>query len=142
VARIGRGAAVGGAVIYLVEIPTWRDYPGILAAAHFAVVSRPGSSVDALPYRLPNLASKMVRRPFDVARDAGTLIFLIDAPTADVSSSAIRDKRAAAQTIDGLVPPLVQQYVEQHGLYGPKVPGRRASDAPASASAGRLHGSE
>ncbi len=42
------------------EIATWYDYPRILDAAHFAVVSRPGLSVDALPERLPALASRMV----------------------------------------------------------------------------------
>jgi nicotinate-nucleotide adenylyltransferase len=124
------------------DVAAWRDYPAILDAAHFAVVSRPGSPVGALPDRLPALAARMARPPFDVAGATEPLIFLIDAPTADVSASAIRRKCEAGESIDGLVPPLVQQYIQQHGLYTPREPGRRASDAPPSASAGRLHGQE
>jgi hypothetical protein len=70
------------------------------------------------------------------------LIFLIDAPTADVSGTAIRTRREAGESIDGLVPPIVQQYIEQHGLYAAKTPGRRASDRAPSSAAGRLHGQE
>src|SRR3954465_12768080 len=33
------------------DIASWRDYPNILDAAHFAVVSRPGFSVKELPRR-------------------------------------------------------------------------------------------
>jgi nicotinate-nucleotide adenylyltransferase len=124
------------------DVAAWHDYPAIFDAAHFAVVSRPGSPVGALPDRLPALAARMVPPPFDVAGATGPLIFLIDAPTADVSASAIRRRCEAGEPIDGLVPPLVQQYIQQHGLYTPREPGRRASDAPPSASAGRLHGQD
>src|SRR5262249_33598629 len=43
------------------EIPSWHDSPRFLDAAHFAVVSRPGLGVDALPARLPTLAPRMIR---------------------------------------------------------------------------------
>jgi hypothetical protein len=67
-------------------------------------------------------------------------IILIDAATADVSATAIRRARAEGRAIAGLVPPRVQQHIEQHGLYTPIAPGRRESDHRASAAAGRLHG--
>ena len=86
------------------DIATWRDYPAILDAAHFAVVSRPGSSVEELPQRLPRLASRMVRPPLDPLSQIEPMIFLIDAPTADVSSTAIRSRVAAGESIAGLVP--------------------------------------
>ena len=38
------------------EIATWRDYPKILEAANFAVVSRPGFPVADLREKLPRLA--------------------------------------------------------------------------------------
>ena len=44
------------------------------------------------------------------------LIILIDAPTPDVSSTAIRSRRAENQPIDGLVTPAVEKHIEQHGL--------------------------
>jgi nicotinate-nucleotide adenylyltransferase len=124
------------------DIPAWRDYPSIFDAAHFVVVSRPGASVTAIPERMPALAARMTSKTTDVASATEPLIFLIDAPTADVSASAIRAKRAAGESIAALVPPLVQQYIEQQGLYGPKDGQRRASDARLSPSAGRLHGQD
>jgi nicotinate-nucleotide adenylyltransferase len=122
------------------EIGTWRDYPDILDRAHFAVVSRPGCSVLQLPGRLPLLASRMTRPPLDQLSQVDPLIILIDAPTADVSSTAIRLRRAGGESIAGLVDRAVQQHIEQHGLYTSMIPGRRASDQTPTPAAGRLHG--
>jgi nicotinate-nucleotide adenylyltransferase len=123
-----------------VEIGTWKDYPRILDLAHFAVVSRPGRSVGDLPDRLPLLASRMARPPLDRTRHLGTLIFLIDAPTTDVSSSAIRQRCSEGLPITGLVTVGVQQHIEQHGLYASNVPGRRGADQTPDPAAGRWHG--
>jgi len=124
------------------EIGSWRDYPRILDAAHFAWVARPGFSVKELPRRLPRLADRMARPPIDEVAQIDPLIILIDAPTADVSSTAIREKLAAGESIAGLVPPHVQQHIENHGLYSSMTPGRRRSDAPRIPPAGRLHGQD
>jgi nicotinate-nucleotide adenylyltransferase len=124
------------------DIGSWRDYPSILDLANFAVVSRPGYPVDELAHRLPRLASRMVRPPIDRLAALDAMVFLIDAPTAEVSSTAIRRKLAAGESIAGLVPPGVQQHIEQHGLYLGMPPGRRASDAQDPPAAGRLHGQD
>jgi nicotinic acid mononucleotide adenylyltransferase len=94
------------------------NYPSLLDQAHFAVVARPGHSVSELPDQLPRLLDRMVppRRPHK-GRD--TLIFLIEAATADVSSTAIRRRCAEGLSIQGLVDPRVEQHIEQHGLYAP-----------------------
>jgi len=122
------------------EIGTWKDYPDILDRAHFAVVSRPGCSVAQLPGRLPLLAPRMVRPPIDAITRVDPVIVLIDAPTADVSSTAIRNRRTNGQSIAGLVDLSVQKHIEQHGLYTSPTPGRRLSDQLQSPAAGRLHG--
>ena len=46
-----------------------------------------------------------------------TVIFLIDAATANVSATAIRRARAHSEPIAGMVPPQVRQHIEQHALY-------------------------
>lgn len=124
------------------DIENWMDYPRILDATHFAVVSRPGFPVSELPHRLPELTSRMARPPLDQWTAMDPLILLIDAPTADVSSTAIRRRLAEGESIAGLVPPGVQQHIEQHGLYSSTPPGRRVSDAPPAQQAGRLHGQD
>ena len=122
------------------EIGSWYDYPQILDAAHFAVVSRPGFPVGELSRRLPHLAERMAPPSIDAVAPIDPLIILIDAPTADVSSTAIRDRLANGESIDGLVLPGVRQHIEQHGLYTSSTPGRRGADAPPIPAAGRLHG--
>jgi nicotinate-nucleotide adenylyltransferase len=110
------------------EIESWKDYPAILDQAHFAVVSRPRFHVGDLPKRLPDLKSRMAVPPIDEFAQIEPVILLIDALTADVSSTAIRRRVAEGESIGGLVAPSVQQHIEQHGLYAPMTPGRRASD--------------
>ena len=124
------------------EIGSWYDYPQILDAAHFAVVSRPGFPVANLSRRLPFLAERMERPTMANVHQIDPSIILIDAPTADVSSTAIRDRLAHGESIDGLVLPGVQQHIEQHGLYTSTTPGRRGLDAPPIPAAGRLHGQD
>jgi nicotinate-nucleotide adenylyltransferase len=125
-----------------VEIESWRDYPNILEAAHFAVVSRPGLPAARVPGRLPNLAARIAPDPAEALRAARPLIFLIDTPTADVSSTAIRERLSGGESIAGMVPARVQQHIEQHGLYIPTTRGGRALDAQQESPAGRLHGQE
>jgi len=110
------------------EIESWKDYPAILDQAHFAVVSRPRFHVGDLPRRLPGLKTRMVVPPIDEFEQIDPVILLIDALTADVSSTAIRRRVAEGESIGGLVTPSVQQHIEQHGLYSPMTPGRRGSD--------------
>jgi nicotinate-nucleotide adenylyltransferase len=110
------------------DIETWRDYPRILDAAHFAVVSRPGFSVAELPRRLPRLADRMVHPPLDEVTQLDPSIILIEAQTTDVSSTAIRQHLATGRPIDGLVPPLVAQHLEHHGLYSSMTRAQRRSD--------------
>jgi nicotinate-nucleotide adenylyltransferase len=121
------------------DIKSWKDYPRILDGAHFAVVSRPGSPVKALPQRLPDLARRMRPPSADVDPHEAS-IFLIEAATADVSSTAIRQRRQHGQSIAGLVPRGVEQHIEQHGLYLPNMTGELHEGPLANPAAGRLHG--
>lgn len=98
------------------EIETWSRYPEVLDLAHFVVVSRPGMSLPALRQRLPALKDRM-RLPRVTAGARETLIFLVDAPTADVSSTEIRRRIAEQRPLSGLVPPSVEQHITQHALY-------------------------
>jgi nicotinate-nucleotide adenylyltransferase len=124
-----------------VDIQAWKGFPQLLDHAHFVVISRPGTPVTGLPERLPALAPRMSEWPAtDPELRGAPLIILIDAPTADVSSTAVRERRAAGGSVAGLVDPRVQQHIEQHGLYVSAAPGRRRSDNGRDPAAGRLHG--
>ena len=97
------------------DLPRWRNYPAILDRCHFVAVSRPGCPAGALRQLLPDIASRMVD-----ARDVEPShpnVILVDAPTAPVSSTEIRQRLASGRSIDGLVPLAVASYIERHGLY-------------------------
>jgi nicotinate-nucleotide adenylyltransferase len=99
------------------DIATWKRYPEVLDLANFVVVSRPGHRIDALASRLPALADRM--RPAEDAARTGAkpLIFLLQAPTPEVSSTVVRDRLRLGEPITGLVPPLVETHILQHRLY-------------------------
>jgi nicotinate-nucleotide adenylyltransferase len=103
------------------EIETWSRYPDVLDLANFAVVSRPGMPLVDLRRRLPRLRERMrlplVERGTDVPPRAATTIFLVDAPTPDVSSTEIRRRVESGQAISGLVPAGVERHIHEHELY-------------------------
>jgi nicotinate-nucleotide adenylyltransferase len=99
------------------EIATWHEFPAVLDAAHFAVIARPGTSIDKALGRTPALRPR-VRPAAPVASASGdTGIFLIEASTRDVSSTTIRRRLAARQPIDDLVPSSVARHIAAHHLY-------------------------
>jgi nicotinate-nucleotide adenylyltransferase len=122
-----------------VDIESWRDFPELLGGAHFAVVSRPGFHVDDLSARLPALAPFMVPAGrMNKDPSSGPLIILIDAPTADVSSTEIRRRRAHGRPLGDLVLSGVEQHIERHGLYRASRSEEQRQLAPPTAD--RLHG--
>ncbi len=100
------------------DIAAWREYPRLLDAANFVVIARPGTPLAAVVAGAPELASR-VRSTDHAPEDRHrTAIFLVDAPTRDVSSSTIRSRLASGQPIADLVPTPVARHIEAHRLYG------------------------
>ena len=115
------------------EIATWSRYPAVLDLAHFAVVARPGITLDSLQKRLPELAERMTtpdlfKPPTSAEATAGkqaasrkpdgkTRVILIETETPDVSSTEIRRRVRAEGAIRGLVPESVAAYIATHCLY-------------------------
>ena len=118
------------------EIETWSRYPDVLDLANFVVVSRPGLAVGQLRLRLPQLRDRMrlpaSARGAPASQASSILIYLVDAPTADVSSTEIRERLAQGRPVSGLVPPAVEGHIQQHALYE----GRSST----SSRADHLHG--
>jgi nicotinate-nucleotide adenylyltransferase len=106
------------------EIATWHRYPEVLDLAHFIVVSRPGFPAKSLRRLLPSLDRRMHTVTDSDVRDLPVetslrpaAIFLVDAPTPDVSSTEIRRRLSTGEALTGLVPALVETHILQHGLY-------------------------
>jgi nicotinate-nucleotide adenylyltransferase len=112
---VARGSSKGMEIFFIIgsdafaEIATWSRYPAVLDLAHFVVVSRPGITLDSLRDRTPSAFSP---RP-----SARTRVILVEAATPDVSSTDIRKRIRAGESLSGLVPDCVATYIHTHRLY-------------------------
>lgn len=110
------------------EIATWKDYPALLDRCHFVAVARPNREVHELAAVLPDLADRMIEvsatTPLTAVAESPA-IYLVEAQTADVSSTDIRRRAARGLSLDGLVPADVATYIRRQRLYGPQ---RSATD--------------
>lgn len=104
-------------------ITKWHDYPGLLDRCHFAVVSRPGFPAAAARTALPEFADRMIDVKDRYQSTSRTSIFLIDAPTAPVSSTDVRASIDRGAPLVGLVPDEVAGYIDAHRLYRPEAHG-------------------
>lgn len=82
------------------DLASWKRLDEIRRDASLVTVGRPGSVV-----------------PLAALREDGWRVEHVEVPGLDVSSSAIRARRAAGRPIDVLVPPLAVREIEKRGLY-------------------------
>jgi nicotinate-nucleotide adenylyltransferase len=95
------------------EVSTWYDYPRILSLANFVVVSRPGAP------RASDLNPNSQSPTTSPRNPATPTVLSVEAATPDVSSTEIRRRVAAGESIDGLVPSSVAGHIRRHRLYVP-----------------------
>jgi nicotinate-nucleotide adenylyltransferase len=100
------------------EIGLWREFGRLVEGTNFAVVGRPGITLDNALARTPALGSRV--RPLAAAHEPSdqTAVYLIDAATRDVSSTRVRAELAAGGPMAQLVPEAVERHIIRHGLYG------------------------
>ena len=84
--------------------PTWKDPDEVLRRARLAVATRPGYPAEALEGVLAQLEQPERVEFFDI-------------PAVDVSSSDVRRRVRAGESIDGLVPDAVAREIRSAGLY-------------------------
>ena len=99
-------AAEPGAQAFLIlgqdqysSLHTWRDWRELLALVTLAIANRPGA---------------VLAVNTQIARVEHQAVLL---PMMDVSSTEVRRRVAAGESIAGLVPDTVASYIEQHRLY-------------------------
>ena len=82
----------------LARMPTWRDPARLLRMATVAAVTRPGT-------------------PLEVAPALKSVVSIVEAPGVDVSSTECRALVARGESLAGLVPLPVAEYIASHDLY-------------------------
>ena len=88
----------------LAEFSSWKNPKRVLELVRLAVAMRPGVSDEGVRAARAELSSS-------------DRILFFDMPPIPVSSSAIRERVARGESIDGLVPPRVADAVVRLGLY-------------------------
>lgn len=90
----------------LLELPTWREPAAVLELATMVAVTRPGYSLAPVAERLGDL--------YRVHQDR---IVFVEVPALDIAATDIRERVRAGRSIRYLVPDMVREYIERHGLY-------------------------
>ncbi len=90
----------------LASFDRWRHWRRIIELAEPVVMVRPPATRDSMLASLP--------AGFDAGQWRDRMIEL---PVIDVSSSMIRQRIAAGESVRGLVTPEVESYIAEHGLY-------------------------
>lgn len=83
----------------LIELPRWKDPEALFRCTHVAVLPRPGCDI-----------GKVI--PEYLAR-----VRVLSTPLLDISATDIRERLQRGDSIQGLLPPSVLEYVRAHRLY-------------------------
>lgn len=119
-----RAFFIVGADAFL-EIGTWREHERVLAEALFIVMTRPGSRLeDAAGVVVGPLRDRIRAITDGEAVTEAVLedhrIFLLPIRALDISSTEVRRRVRAGETVAGLVPEAVAEYILLHRLYRDK----------------------
>lgn len=104
------------------EINTWREPARILSATDVIVVTRPGHDVasshldDRFKHTVIDLGERNAE--LEIPDDDSHHVYLTGYVNNSVSSTQIRRRVRDGQSVAGLVPPRVADYISKYGLYG------------------------
>lgn len=89
----------------LLDLHSWRNVDEVMHLCGFIVCGRPG------------YAKKVVEECKESMRTKGTVIYSLDMEEVDISATMIRKKVAQRESLRGLIPSAVEQYILKRNLY-------------------------
>lgn len=100
------------------EIPTWRNYEALLDSCDFIIASRPGFRLDPLRLVIPpeKLGRADRHDPHRIVLRK-SVVHLLTTVASHVSSTEVRHRLRKHQSIHGLVPAPVEEYIHSQALY-------------------------
>ncbi len=91
----------------LFNLTTWKRFEEVFQLTHFLCVPRPGDDAKDILDKIEELHQKF-----------GAVIHLAKSMGPDISSTMIREKRKNNESLAGLVPAAVEEYMKQYGIFG------------------------
>ncbi|MFM1897117.1 MAG: hypothetical protein RLZZ385_2191 [Pseudomonadota bacterium] len=101
-----------------VSLPAWHQWQQLFDLAHIVVMARPGYVVDpqsVIGAQLERRRAISVDALFNTRNGSVLVLEELQSP---LSSTDLRRRIAAGESVAGLVPPEVEIYLSQHGIYG------------------------
>jgi nicotinate-nucleotide adenylyltransferase len=112
---LARGVAQPTLVIgadSLSDLPRWHRAEELLDKARIVIAPRPPSGKAEIERILQELRGELDESRIERLRGS-----VVSSPLIDISATDIRRRVAEGRAIRYLVPPAVEQYIRQHGLY-------------------------
>ena len=103
-----------------VEIETWKQFQDLFSLCNFIVMTRPGSSKSSSPSFLPRSLIPAFRYDQEAGawiHFSGCMLFFKEIKFLDISSTKVRELIEKGESVRYLVPPDVEDYIREHGLY-------------------------
>lgn len=101
------------------EVGTWKSYPLLFELAHIVVTARPGfygDPRDLLPVAIADhFCYDAVAE--NLLHESGFTVIFVSHTSRDISSTGVRQAIAQGESIEGLVPTIVAEYIDCHCLY-------------------------
>lgn len=100
------------------ELPTWKNYEALLDCCDFIIASRPGFKLDALRLVIPpEKLAPGAESNSQTIKLRKSSIYLLTTVSSHVSSTEIRDRLEEHESVHGLVPECVEEYIHGQALY-------------------------
>jgi nicotinate-nucleotide adenylyltransferase len=103
----------------LQKLDTWRDWLDLFEVANIAVAARPGYELatDKLPPAVAQQLAPRLSTPQEVRASAAGRVCMAHTLAVDISATAVREAIRHGNNANGLVAPVVLDYIQQHHLY-------------------------
>ena len=105
------------------ELDTWKNYMKLIEIIPFIVVNRPLSDGSALASLSSFLSAKIsdtyffFSEPAVFVHDTLKPVYFHQIPGIDISSTQIRDRLKSGLPVKEMLPPAVEQFINERGLY-------------------------
>jgi nicotinate-nucleotide adenylyltransferase len=104
------------------SLASWYRWRELFGLAQFIVITRPGYSLGAAATSqqaevLQELARRRIDSPAALAQGKAGSILLLEAETPQLSSSQIRERLQAGESVRELLPPAVADWIDAQQLY-------------------------